>query len=67
MDKELYNKFNDFFDMYRNMDKYNVIAHCADGDVKIGKNGVDEVTLDEAKEIVDAHKNMGAMLSVVKL
>lgn len=67
MDKELFNKFSEFFEMYRNMDKYNVIAHCSDGDVIIGKNGIDNVTLDEAAEIVDAHQNMGVKFSVVKL
>lgn len=67
MDKKLFNKFNEFFDMYRNMDKYNVIAHCADGDVIIGRDGVNDVTLDVAKEIADAHKNMGVELSIVKL
>lgn len=49
------------------MKKYNVIAHCADGDVKIGMDGVYDFTIDVAKEIVDAHKNMGVMLSIVKL
>lgn len=49
------------------MDKYNVIAHCADGDVIIGKDGVNDVTLDEAAEIVDAHKNMGVELSIEKV
>lgn len=49
------------------MDKYNVIAHCADGDVIIGKDGVNDVTLDVAKEIADAHKNMGVELSIVKV
>lgn len=67
MDKRLVNKFDEFFNMYRNMDKYNVIAHCADGDVIIGKDGVNNVTLDEAAEIVDAHKNMVVELSIVKL
>ena len=67
MDKKLYNKFNEFFYMYQNMDKYNVIAHCADGDVIIGKDGVNNVTLDEAAEIVNAHKNMGVELSIEKV
>lgn len=49
------------------MDKYNVVARCKDGDVIIGKDGVNDVTLDVAKEIADAHKNMGVMLSIVKL
>lgn len=49
------------------LDKYNVIAHCADGDIIIGKNGVYDVTLDVAKEIADAHKNMGVELSIVKV
>ena len=52
---------------YMIMDKYNVIARCKDGDVIIGKDGVNDVTLDVAKEIADAHKNMGVMLSIVKL
>lgn len=67
MDKKLFNKFNEFFYMYLNMDKYNVIAHCADGDVIIGKDGINNVTLDEAAEIVDAHKNMGVEFSIVKV
>ena len=49
------------------MDKYNVIAHCADGKVRIGKDGVYDVTLDVAMEIVYAHKNLGVKISVVKL
>ena len=53
MDKRLINKFNEFFYMYQNLDKYNVIAHCADGDVIIGKDGVNDVTLDVAEEIVN--------------
>lgn len=49
------------------MDKYTVIAHCADGDVIIGKDGVDNVTLDVAEEIVDAHKNMGVEFTIKKV
>ena len=49
------------------MDKYIVIAHCADGDVIIGKDGVNDVTLDVAEEIVNDHRNMGVELSIVKL
>lgn len=60
-------RFDDFFKMYLNMDKYNVIAHCADGDVIIGKDGVNNVTLDVAEEIVNDHKNMGVELSIVKV
>lgn len=67
MDKKLFNKFNEFFYMYLNIDKYNVIAHCADGDVIIGKDGINNVTLDVAEEIVNDHKNMGVELSIVKL
>lgn len=47
--------------------KYNVIAHCSDGDVIIGKDGVNDVTIDVAKEIALAHMNMGAEISIEKV
>lgn len=47
--------------------KYNVIAHCSDGDVIIGKDGVNDVTIDVAKEIALAHMNMGVEVSVEKV
>lgn len=45
--------------------KFNVIAECTDGDVMIGKDGINEFDLDEAKEIADAHKNFGANICIV--
>jgi hypothetical protein len=47
--------------------KYNVIAHCSDGDVIIGKDGVNDVTIDVAKEIALAHMNMGVEISIEKV
>lgn len=62
-------RYNSWVDGEEDMitDKYNVIANCSDGDVKIGKDGVYDFTLDEAKEIANTHKNMGVEISVVKL
>jgi hypothetical protein len=45
--------------------KFNVIARCADGDVMISKDGINEFDLDEAKEIADAHKTLGAEIIIV--
>lgn len=45
--------------------KFNVIARCADGDVMIGKDGINEFDWDEAKEIADAHKTLGAEIIIV--
>ena len=49
------------------MEKYNVIARCKDGDVKIGMDGVYDFTLDVAKEIAYEHTNMGVTLMIVKV
>ena len=49
------------------MKKYNVIAHCADGDVKIGRDGVYDFTIDVAKEVAYEHTNMGVTLMIVKV
>jgi hypothetical protein len=49
------------------MKKYNVIARCSDGNVKIGMDGVYDFTFDVAKEVADAHKNMGVTLMIVKV
>lgn len=45
--------------------KFNVIARCADGDVMIGKDGINEFDWDEAKEIADVHKTLGAEIIIV--
>lgn len=45
--------------------KFNVIARCADGDVMIGKDGINEFDWDEAKEIADAHKTLGTEIIIV--
>lgn len=45
--------------------KFNVIARCADGDVMIGKDGINEFDLDEAKKIADDHKTLGAEIIIV--
>lgn len=45
--------------------KFNVIAKCSDGDIKIGKDGIYDFNYDEAKEIADAHKNLGAEITIV--
>jgi hypothetical protein len=45
--------------------KFNVIARCADGDVMISKNGINEFNWDEATEIADAHKTSGAEIIIV--
>ena len=44
---------------------YNVIAKCTDGDLMIGKDGIYEFNLEEAKEIADAHKTLGAEIIIV--
>lgn len=49
------------------MGKYNVIARCSDGDVKIGMDGVYDFTLDVAKEVAYKHTNMGATIMIVKV
>lgn len=49
------------------MDKYNVIARCSDGYVKIGMDGVYDFTLDVAKEVAYEHTNMGVTLMIVKV
>lgn len=46
---------------------YNVIAKCTDGDVKIGKDGIYDFNYDEAKEIANAHKNLGFLQLQYKL
>lgn len=48
-------------------DKYNVIARCSDGNVKIGMDGVYDFTLDVAKEVAYEHTNMGVTLMIVKV
>lgn len=45
--------------------KFNVIARCADGDVMIGKDGINEFDWDEAKEIAYAHKTLGTEIIIV--
>lgn len=46
--------------------KFNVIARCADGDVMIGKDGINEFDWDEANEIADSHKFDGVEVMVVE-
>lgn len=46
--------------------KFNVIARCADGDLIIGKDGINEFDWDEANEIADAHKFDGVEVMVVE-
>lgn len=45
---------------------YNVIAKCTDGDLMIGKDGIYEFNHEEAKEIADAHKTLGAEIVIVE-
>lgn len=47
------------------MEKFNVIARCTDGDLMIGKDGVYNFNYEEAKEIADAHKTLGAEIIIV--
>ena len=49
------------------MDKYNVIARCKDGNVKISMDGVYDFTLDVAKEVAYDHIDMGVTLLIVKV
>lgn len=49
------------------MERYNVIAKCADGDVMIGKNGKYEFSFDEAQEVGYDHRNMGVTLFIIKV
>jgi hypothetical protein len=49
------------------MEKYNVIARCSDGNVKIGMDGVYDFTLDVAKKVAYDHTDMGVTLMIVKV
>lgn len=44
---------------------YNVIAKCTDGDLMIGKDGIYNFNFDDAKEIADNHKTLGAEIIIV--
>lgn len=49
------------------MDRYNVIAKCADGDIRIGYNGDYDLSLGKAMEVIYAHADMGVALMIVKV
>ena len=44
--------------------KFIVVAHCTDGDVLIGENGVTQFSFSKAVEVYNNHLNLGANLGV---
>lgn len=66
MEKEVFNKMNNFLDMYNNMDKWVVIAKCSDSDNVISKNGQIAFDIDMAGEIAKDHQDMGAEIEIMR-
>lgn len=66
MEKEVFNKISNFFDIYNNMDKWVVIAKYSDGDVVISKDGKIAFDIDIVGEIAQEHQNMGAEIEIMR-